>query len=78
MTSISNSTHQPTFWQKHCRKLIDRYFKEMSEGRLIIHWPNGDQVQYGQDENYEKGKGIVYHCFSCNFCMDYYLVNSLP
>lgn len=53
MTSISNSTHQPTFWQKHCRKLIDRYFKEMSEGRLIMHWPNGDQVQYGQDENYD-------------------------
>ena len=25
----------------------------MSEGRLIMHWPNGDQVQYGQDENYD-------------------------
>ena len=53
MTSISNSTPQPTFWQKHCRKLIDRYFKEMSKGRLIMHWPNGDQIQYGQDENYD-------------------------
>lgn len=53
MTSTPISTQQTTFWQKHCRKLIDRYFKEMSKGRLIMHWPNGDQIQYGQDENYD-------------------------
>ena len=53
MTSIPNSTHQPTFWQKHCRKLIDRYFKEMSKGRLIMHLPGGEQIQYGLDENYD-------------------------
>ena len=27
-------------------------FKEMSKGRLIMHWPNGDQVNMG-DENYD-------------------------
>ena len=50
MTSTTHSKNQPTFWQKQCQRLINRYFKAMSKGRLIMHLPDGGQVQYGEDE----------------------------
>ena len=50
-TIEKNKTSTPTKFQKYCEKLINRYFEQMTEGKLKLIKPSGEVYIYGNDKS---------------------------
>ena len=46
-----NKTSTPTKFQKYCEKLINRYFEQMTEGKLKLIKPSGEVYIYGKEKS---------------------------
>ena len=49
-TIEKNKTSTPTKFQRYCEKLINRYFEQMTEGKLKLINPSGEVYIYGKDK----------------------------
>ena len=50
-TIEKNKTSTPTKFQKYCEKLINRYFEQMTEGKLKLIKPSGEVYIYGKEKS---------------------------
>ena len=50
-TIEKNKTPTPTKFQKYCEKLINRYFEQMTEGKLKLIKPSGEVYIYGKEKS---------------------------